>query len=73
MNWVDELAVEVASDACVGVEKTADSLRFLVQRTDELWESGRTAILNGSDVVAIESAIRWLEIMQLCMERAQEQ
>ena len=73
MSWVDELAAEIAGDAYVGVEKTADNLRSLIQRTDKLWENGRTAILKGSDVIAIESAIRWLEIMKSCVERAQEQ
>lgn len=73
MSWVDELAAEVAGDAYVGVEKTADSLRSLLQRADDIWASGRTAILREKDKFAIESAIRWLDIMQLCKERACEQ
>lgn len=73
MSWVDELAAEVAGDAYVGVEKTADSLRSLLQRADDIWASGRTAILREKDKFAIEPAIRWLDIMQLCKERACEQ
>lgn len=73
MSWVDELAAEITGDAYVGVEKTADNLRSLIQRTDDIWVSGRTAILREKDKVAIESAIRWLEIMKSCVERAQEQ
>lgn len=73
MSWVDELATEIADDAYVGVEKTANNLRSLIQRTDDIWASGRTAILREKDKVAIESAIRWLEIMKSCVERAHEQ
>lgn len=73
MSWVDELVTEIAGDARVGVEKTADNLRSLVQEAKVVWRDGRTAILTDNDVIAIESAIRWLQIVKSCVERAQEQ
>lgn len=73
MSWVDELAAEIAGDAYVGVEKTADNLRSLIQRADDIWVSGRTAILREKDKVAIENAIMWLDVLRTCRVRAQEE
>ena len=74
MSWVDEfkLILEVSDKTEVGPDKVANNLRNIVQSANEVWRSGRTAILIDNDIVAIENAIMWLDVLRTCMVRARE-
>lgn len=74
MNWVDEfkLVLEVSDKTDVRPDKVADDLRAIVQSANEVWRDGRTAILIDNDIVAIENAIMWLDVLEACRKRAQE-
>jgi len=74
MSWVDEfkLVLEVSDKTDVRPGKIADDLRAIVQSANEVWRDGRTVILIDNDIVAIENAIMWLDVLETCKKRAQE-